>query len=123
MKGNPKSQQNEIVVQVMEYEILVYDLRSNKALCLNETSALVWQMCDGKTSVSEIAEKIGKEINQSMSNESIWLAIDQLRKENLLTNGDEIESHFAGLSRREVIRKVGFASLVALPIVSSIVAP
>ena len=123
MSMYPKGRQKNIVVQKLESEVLVYDLSANKAVCLNETSALVWQMCDGKTTVSEIAEKIVEKISQPVTDELVWLAIEQLKKENLLINSDDIESYFAGLSRREVIRKVGMASMVALPIISSITAP
>jgi len=51
------------------------------------------------------------------------LALDQLKKENLIENKDEIVADFNGMSRREVIRKVGLASVVALPLISSLVAP
>ncbi len=80
-------------------------------------------MCDGKTSISRIAKKIGEQLNQRITDEFVLLAIDQLKKENLLANGDKIESNFDRLTRREVVRRAGLASMVALPIVSSIVAP
>lgn len=35
--------------------MLVYDLNTNKAASLNETSALIWQSCDGSKTVAEIA--------------------------------------------------------------------
>jgi hypothetical protein len=37
---NPKSRQNDLVVQELEGEVLIYDLSINKAYCLNPTSAL-----------------------------------------------------------------------------------
>lgn len=122
-KVAPLSRKKDIVVQDLNGEILIYDLKSNKALCLNETSALVWQACDGNKSVNEISESIGKKLNQPANEDLIWLALDQLKKENLIENSDELASHFSGMSRREAIKKVGLATMIALPIVTGLVAP
>ena len=119
----PKKRTDNIVVQKMNEEVLVYDLYSNKAVCLNETAAIVWKLCDGKKTASEIAENVGKRLKKPVTNELIWLAIDQLKAENLLSNGGALEAVFDGLTRREVVRKVGIASMIAVPIVSSIAAP
>jgi hypothetical protein len=53
----------------------------------------------------------------------VWLALDQLKKEKLIANGAEVVSKFDGMSRREVIRKVGLGTMIALPVVASLVAP
>jgi hypothetical protein len=106
MKGNPTSRQSDIVVQELKGEILIYDLKINKAFCLNETSALVYELCDGNNSISDISKQLTKKLKQPVSEDLIWLAIDQLKQDNLLENSPEIETKFEGLSRREVIRKV-----------------
>ena len=56
-----------------------------------------------------------------ISEDFVWLALDQFKKDKLIAA--EYQSVFQGMSRREVIRKVGFASMVALPIVASMIAP
>ncbi|MGH7006281.1 MAG: PqqD family protein, partial [Alphaproteobacteria bacterium] len=101
--------------------VLVYDVESNKAHCLNETAALIWKSCDGKTSISRIARFVEKQAGKSVSDDLVWLAIDQLNENNLLQN--KLSSSFAGQSRREVIKKIGLASMVAIPVVASLVAP
>ena len=61
---------------------------------------------------------------KSLVNEDfVLLALDQLNNDGLLAEGFKQNDRFGGLSRREVIRKVGISSMVALPIVSSIAAP
>jgi hypothetical protein len=119
----PKSRQSEVVVQELENEILIYDLKINKAYCLNETSALVWQLSDGTNHVSEIRHILTKKLKMPVSEELVWLALDQLKKDNLLENGDALEINFSGLNRRQIIKKVGLASLVTLPVISSLFAP
>ena len=123
MPNNPKSRQSNLVVQDLENEILIYDLKINKAYCLNETSAMVWQFCDGKNSVSEISRLMTSKLKTQVSAELVWLALDGLQRENLLGNDAEFTAQFAGFSRRQAIKKVGLASMIALPFISSAFAP
>ena len=58
-----------------------------------------------------------------MSEDLVWFALNQLEKEKLLNEEKEIVNKFEGLSRREVIKKIGLTSMIALPIVASLVAP
>ena len=72
--SRPLSRRDQLVVQEHDGEVLIYDLRSNKAFCLNATAALVWQACNGKLEISEIAERISKQLNETASEELVWLA-------------------------------------------------
>jgi Coenzyme PQQ synthesis protein D (PqqD) len=119
----PKSRKENLVVQELDGEVLIYDLNKNKAFCLNKTSALVWQSCDGSRTIADISDAVGKQLNSQVNEDIVWLALDQLSKENLVEKQTENNDKFNGLSRREVIRKVGLASIVALPLVTSLVAP
>lgn len=119
----PLSRRENIVVQEMENEVLIYDLSTSRAVCLNETSTLIWQACDGNTTPAEISAFISKRLKTSASEDLVWLALDQLKKENLIENGDELPNHFAGMSRREAIKKVGLSSLIALPVILSVTSP
>lgn len=119
----PKARLENIVVQEAGKELLIYDLKTNKAYCLNKTSAMVYQPCDGTKSVSEIISVISGKLKVSIGKEFIWLALDGLNKSDLLENNVEFEINFGELNRRQIIRKVGLSSMVALPIISSIVAP
>jgi len=120
---NPVSRKDDIIVQELKGEVLIYDLKINKAHCLNETSAIVWQLCDGNNSVADITKKFSRELNSPVTEDFVWLALDQLKQENLLSNSEEIVPEFNGMSRREVIRKVGLGTMVAIPIVSGLIAP
>lgn len=117
MKILPKSRNVNIVVQTAGKEILIYDLTTHKAYNLNETLTIVYLACDGITLFDELKARNG------LMDEIIYLALDELRRENLLEKSEEYNSPFAGMSRREVIRKVGFASIIGLPVISSLIAP
>lgn len=113
----PLARTNGIVIQETPGELLVYDLDADKAHCLNETAATIWRSCDGKNSVSDIAALVGSDASDDL----VWLAIDQLNENNLLEA--EVRSQFAGMSRRDVIKKIGLGTMVALPIIASLAAP
>jgi len=119
----PKTRSENIVVQEMEKEILIYDLETNKAFCLNETSAIIYNLCDGKNSVLEISESSSLILNQPITEDLVWLALDSFKKDDLLEEGEQFEIDFKGLNRRQVIKKVGLASMAALPVIASVVAP
>lgn len=114
----PMARKDGLVVQEMPDELLVYDLDTNKAHCLNQTASSVWKACDGKTSIAEIADQFKGE---NGSEDMVWLAIDQLQENDLLEK--EYELDFNGRTRRDLIKKVGLASVIALPVVASLTAP
>jgi hypothetical protein len=117
----PVARKEGLVIQETAEEVLVYDLNSNKAHCLNRTAAFVWKSCNGNNSISEISRLFEKEVGSNVHEDLIWLAIDQLNEKQLLDA--ELVSSFAGRSRREVIKKIGLATVVALPLVASLTAP
>ncbi len=119
----PIARKENIVVQDTRLEILIYDLATDKAFLLNETSAFVWQSCDGTKEVSEISRALAARSKQTINEEIVWLAIDQLKGNNLMENAEELESKFEGLSRREVIKKIGLGTMIVLPLISTLVAP
>lgn len=123
MDVRPFYRSNDLLTQELNGELLIYDLRIDKAYRLNSTLADIWQFCDGKHSVTEISEQISRRQNAAIGEDLIWLGLDQLRKSNLIENGEEIKTTFEGKTRREVIRKIGLASLIALPMLFSVVAP
>jgi hypothetical protein len=117
----PIGRKSGIVTQDFGRELLIYDLKIHQAFCLNETSAIVWTVCDGKHSIGEITDILSQKLKTKASEDIVWLTLNELQNSNLLEN--EVENKFVGLSRREIIRKVGFASMIALPIISTLVAP
>lgn len=119
----PLARKADIVVQELNEETLVYDLVTNKALALNKTSSMVWQYCDGTKTIKDIADLLSIKFKTIITNDFVWMSLEQLKKENLIEIGSLQFTPFEGLSRREMVRKIGVASIVALPIISSLIAP
>ena len=115
MNTLPLARNSELVVQELKGELLIYDLSRNEALCLNETSKIVYQACDGKQTFDELKKK------HKLTDEVIYLALDKLQANGLLATQNI--DYFKGLTRREVIRKAGLAALIALPVIAALAAP
>lgn len=77
MKSLPKIRNENIIVQKLKNEVLIYEPATNQAFCLNETSAKVYNHCDGATSFDELKRRY------KFTDDLIFLALDELRKENL----------------------------------------
>jgi hypothetical protein len=118
----PKARTEKLIIKDLSDEILVYDLESDKAHCLNSTSALVWKNCDGRATVADIAHSLGQQTHTADNEGVVWLALDQLEKFHLLQSPVVKPANVAALNRRDWVRKVGFAAL-ALPAIISIAAP
>jgi hypothetical protein len=104
-------------------EVLVYDTLTDKAHCLNHTAALIWQHCDGQHSVSAIAEALTLELNAPVDERMVWFAVEQLSRDHLLEEKVLLPEVMSGMSRRQMVRVLGLAAVVAVPLVTSIVAP
>ena len=80
MTSLPLARSVEIVLQETGKELLVYDLRINKAYCLNETAGSVFQLCDGHKTVSQISELMSQKLKTLVSQDLILLTINDLNK-------------------------------------------
>ncbi len=119
----PKARQENIVVQETKGETLIYDLQTNQAFLLNSTSAFVWNQCDGQKDIRQIAAVLARKHQQPINEEIVWLAIEELEKNNLITKRLKSANPLGKLSRREVVKKVGLTTMIALPVISTLVAP
>lgn len=125
MENNPLTRQDGLIVRELETEILIYDTRNNKAHCLNDTAAEVWKRCDGRTTVKEISRSLTDQLGTPVDEKVVWFALKQFGRDELLEESISAPPAFiaAGLNRREMVRVLGLAAVVAVPLVTSIVAP
>jgi hypothetical protein len=124
MKENrPQSRKQDLVQQEVDGELLIYDLERNKAFCLNQTSMLVWQACDGKRTIAEINDWLGRQLRSQVDEDIVWLALDQLKRENLIDGDKYLPEKFDGMDRRAVIKTIGLSTMASLPVIASLTAP
>ena len=123
MNKFPKARRDKLVVQELPDEVLVYDLERDKAHCLNQTAALVWKNCDGQSDAAKIAARLGEEFKTPVDERMVWFALEQLGRDRLLEQAIVPPAAMSGMTRRQMVRTLGLAAAVALPLVTSIVAP
>ena len=116
----PLARKDGLVIKELPDEVLVYDLDSDHAHCLNQTAAFVWQHCDGRNTTKQIARKLGQQFDCSVDEKIVWLALDRLARNHLLETQPVPPQEIQGMNRRAVMRALGLA---AVPVVTSIVAP
>lgn len=119
----PRARQEDLVIEGLGEETLVYDMRSHKAHCLNHTAALVWNRCDGTATVTEMARALEQELRVPVQAEMVWLALERLHRAQLLSDQLPRPAAQPAMSRRAVMKKIGLGAAIALPLVTSILAP
>jgi hypothetical protein len=120
----PAARRDNLVVESLKNEILIYDLERDQASCLNETAGLVWTYADGKTSVSEIADKMSQNLGMLVDVRVVWYALDQLNKKHLLEERVTIPLQYSHMTRRDFLVKAGvIGAAVAIPVVIAMAAP
>jgi len=127
MKKTPEdtpalARNDELVVQDLPDEVLVYDLENHKAHCLNKTAAFIWNHCDGRTTVHDIAKMMEQEWDMAVNDDAVWFALNKLSKADLLQERIILPEANAGMSRRSAIRRLGLGALM-VPTVITIVSP
>lgn len=116
----PRARHEDLLIEDILDEVLVYDLRSQQAHCLNPAAAAIWRACDGCRSIEMLAGAAGEALGAPCDDDVVRLALEQLRERNLLEAGGPLA--WRPLSRRELLGGVAVSAIV-LPLITSLNAP
>jgi hypothetical protein len=108
---------DKLILEQLLDELMIFDPDRNKAFCLNQTAAFVWRHCDGKTTVSEMTELLRRDWGKPVDERVIWFALDILSKDGLLAPFPAL-SVGTGITRRDVLQKLGTGAAMAVPLVT-----
>ena len=100
----PMARSEDLVIEKVEDEVLVYDAKNHQAHCLASAAAKVWRACDGTKDVPALAESL------ALSVDDVTRALEMLDGVELLENqGLQIVSNGNGngLTRRDFGLKSG----------------
>lgn len=117
----PVARRERLLIEELPDEVLVYDLDRKKAHCLNRTAALIWNHCDGKTSVKELGSMLQQQSEGIVEEDVVWFGLDQLRKARLIEGPLVMPTSKERVTRRELVKKIGLA--VSIPAIVSVLAP
>ena len=130
----PRARTEGLVINDLTDEVLVYDIKRDKAHCLNQTAAAVWRLCDGQRTATQIAAHVSAQwavgsgqqserVNDhALTEQMVWLALEQLGRDHLLEERMTWPAAIPHMSRREAMR-LGLGAAIAVPIIVSISAP
>jgi hypothetical protein len=126
----PAARSDELLIQPVGDETVIYDKVSKEAHCLKPLAAVVFDHSDGQATVGEIALIAAQRLGEEVRDADVSEAVAQLESLGLLDtvlivrSGDRLAgSNGNGVSRRDMIRRVGFAgagAAVATTLVTSI---
>jgi hypothetical protein len=123
----PQARESGLLVRDLGGECVVYDLDRHEAHCLNPSAAAVFRLCDGDTTVREIAERLAHELDPGVNEDWVEGALDGLSDAHLLQSSPSslppATSCPASAGRRELLRRAGVGAALLVPAVVSMVAP
>jgi coenzyme PQQ synthesis protein D (PqqD) len=103
-------------------ELLVLKPSTNEAHALNETAAIVFDLCDGATTRTEMVAEVARRTGLPADESIVDLALTELSDAGLITLDENAQP---ALSRRGLIRKLALpvAGIALLPVVETILMP
>jgi hypothetical protein len=122
----PIARTDRLIKQEVEQETLVYDRADDTACCLNALASAVWRRCDGKNTVTEIAQLVAREMTLPAGADPeaiVWKAVEELEEHDLVawSAEDTIEVARAAMDRRHLVRAL--AAIPLFPAIQQITAP
>jgi Coenzyme PQQ synthesis protein D (PqqD) len=120
----PKARNSDLLTEEIDGELLIFDVLSNRAHCLNRSAAAIWQHCDGSRSLGALATHLFPALERTEGEQLVRVGVERLRRRRLLE--DSTVEPMVDLSKRHMIKKMAMmaaAAGIAAPIVSSVLAP
>lgn len=128
----PVARTENLLIQEVENELIIYDQKTNVSHCLNPISAFVWHHCDGQNTAKDIAQLLEESFpfvaNSEVDvRELVPLTVEELEKCQLIKEYLEENLAAPSFSRRKMVKTAtlvgGFAIGSMFPLVKSIVTP
>ena len=117
---HPVARDEDLLVEHLADETVVYDSRTKEAHCLSPLAAVVFAHCDGRTTVEQLATLAAERLGEPVDPPRVIDALAQLQERDLLAVPPR-----DGLSRRQMIHKSAAAggALVGASLITTILAP
>ena len=118
----PVARDEGLLVEHVGDETVVFDADTKEAHCLSPLAAAVFNHCDGRTSVDELAGLASERLGEQVDAERVMDALAQLEERDLMEPRAPSE---IGHTRRTMFRKTAVVggAIAATPLITSILAP
>ncbi len=119
----PQARCDNLTLQAFDNELVLLDATTNKAQLLNATAAFVWQHCDGKTTVPEIARQLAQAHHTAPDEAAVWYALKLLSDQQLLTARVVMPKTYKKMSRRDFLLAGMIGTAILVPVVITLITP
>lgn len=119
----PAARTIDLVTTESGDEVLVYDSRSHHIHHLNQTSAVIWRLCDGQRSLQDLRRMAAIKLGAPVGEDVVALALGKLADAGLLDVSQGVAPFGQVQSRRTLLRRAAVAGAIAVPAVISMTAP
>src|SRR6185437_470263 len=120
----PIARKTDLTVEDLPSETVVYDHKRHRIHCLNRSTSFIWQRCDGRTRIEDMAAHL-PEAGLPADLDIVRRALKALDRAHLLDQSPAfLQSDLP--SRRQLVQRLGLAAGSAaalLPAIASAVAP
>src|SRR2546423_6693993 len=106
--------QRKLIGRTIDDEFLVFDEEASTAHCLNGIAGEMWRACEREISVREVTEVLRPRW-PDIEEDVVAASLSKLAAAGLL-EGTTVQENIS-TGRRQLIRKLGLAAAVAIPIV------
>ena len=108
---------DDVVSRSVGDELVVYTPGNAETHALNETAAVVFGAVDGHRNVDDLVGVVSNGLGKKVDEAVVFAALSQLSESGLTTAPP------ARWDRRDVLRTVGLAGVVAAPVIASVALP
>ena len=119
----PCARKADLLTKEIPEELLIYDVERHQSLCLNASAALIWNHCDGRKSVSDLSRLLEAKLGLESCEDIVWHGLSQLERFHLLEGRIDPPRKVTSISRRLLVRKLGTAAVMAIPVVFALNVP
>jgi hypothetical protein len=119
----PAARADGLLIEQIGSETVVYDTEAKQAHCLRGLASVLFTSADGKTSAEDLAAHAEKTLGEPVTYIQVQEAIAQLEACALLDTPLLIHD---GMSRRDLVRRVGYAGAAATvvsPLITTLLTP
>lgn len=111
-----------LLIERVDGEVLVIKESTHEAHALNETAAIVFDLCDGSMSRTAMAAEVARRTGLPADESVVDLALTDLVEAGLVELADDV---LPSITRRSLIRRLALpaAAMAMLPIVETVLVP
>jgi hypothetical protein len=118
---HPVARDEDLLVEELTDETVVYDNRTKEAHCLSPLAAVVFANCDGRTTIEQLSTLATERLGEPVDESRVVEALAQLQERDLLAVPPR-----DGFSRRQMIGRSAAAAggaFAGASLITSILAP